>query len=173
MASPPYKWLALQLLKSNPAREPLPVFGNGEPVTTVREPSALMVNMETPLESANARNWPFTEIFMLSRGVQHVAVVNRGAAVSAPVAVMPNVMICPLLEAIRKLPSGVAATDMPWQLSKVSPVANGDPATSVNAPFAGLMVKELIVMLPVLATKRRLLCSRRVLRRCRRGVAVH
>src|SRR5437660_8744744 len=99
ISCPPYNALLLQLLKSNPASDPVPVLGKGEPATTNREPSALMVNMETPLVSASARNWPLAEIFMLSRGVQQLVAVKIW--VSAPVAAMLQVLIWPLLEAIR------------------------------------------------------------------------
>src|SRR6476646_8191044 len=84
--------------------------------------------------------------------------------VSAPVAPMLKVLIWPLLEAIRKCPSGVAASEMPEQLSNVSPLAKGDPATAVRAPVAGLMRNTLIVWLPPLETKRRLLARLAVMR---------
>ncbi|HEY2231874.1 MAG TPA: hypothetical protein VGK01_00210, partial [Candidatus Angelobacter sp.] len=49
--------------------------------------------------------------------------------VSAPVGATLKVLIWPLLDAIRKWPSGVVASEIPAQLSSVSPLAKGDPAT--------------------------------------------
>ncbi len=41
------------------------------------------------------------------------------------------------------LPSGVAASEIPPQLSNVRPLAKGEPAPRVSAPLAGLMLKTL------------------------------
>ena len=84
--------------------------------------------------------------------------------VRAPVGATLKVLIWPLLDAIRKWPSGVAAREMPEQLSKVSPLAKGDPATAVRAPVAGVMRNTLIVWLPPLETNRRLLARLAVIR---------
>ena len=52
---------------------------------------------------------------------------------NAPFTATLKVLIWPLLDAIRKWPSGVAASEMPEQLSKVRPLAKGDPATAVKS----------------------------------------
>src|SRR6185369_499927 len=75
-----------------------------------------------------------------------------------------KVLIVPLLDAIRKWPSGVAASEMPAQLSSVRPVANGEPATAVSAPVAGAMRKTLMLWSPLLETNRRLLARLVVMR---------
>ena len=67
-------------------------------------------------------------------------------------------------KAIRKLPSGVAASEIPWHESSVSEVAKGDPATRVSTPVAGLIWNEVMVRSPVLATNRRLLIGLSVIR---------
>src|SRR6478672_10002712 len=93
---------------------------------------------------------------MLALGEQQFGVrVGNGASV--PPAPIVKVWIWPLLEAIRKLPSGVAASDMPWQLSRVSAVGKGEPATRVSMPVAGLIWNDVMVRSPVLATKSTLL----------------
>ena len=58
--------------------------------------------------------------------------------VTAPPAPMVKVSIWPLLEANRKLPSGVAASEMPWQLSSVSYCGNWRAPTRVSTPVAGI-----------------------------------
>src|SRR6185312_11196750 len=100
-------------------------------------PLESMVNRETEFASATARKEPFAEIFMLSMGVQHAVVVED--RLSVPVGETAKVLIWPLLDAIRNFPSGVAASDIPWQLSSDSPLANGEPATSVRAPVVVLI----------------------------------
>ena len=86
-----------------------------------------MVNTETAFWVETARNWPFPEIFILAAGVGRLATLET--RLRDPLSATLNVLIVPLLEAIRKLPLGVAASEMPAQLSSVSPLANGDPAT--------------------------------------------
>jgi hypothetical protein len=90
-------------------------------------------------------------------------VTGFNSGVTAPPAPMVKVSIWPLLDANRKLPSGVAASDMPWQPSSVSTVATGDP-TRVSMPLAGLIENEVMVRSPVLATNSRLLIGLRVIR---------
>ena len=53
-----------------------------------------------------------------------------------------------------ELQSGVAASEMPEQLSKVSPLAKGDPATAVRAPVAGVIRNTLIVWSPRTSVER-------------------
>jgi hypothetical protein len=53
------------------------------------------------------------------------------------------------LAAIRKLSSGVAASDIPTP-SPTPPVAKGEPGTAVRTPVAGLIKKALTVLLPAL-----------------------
>src|SRR5436309_13851462 len=102
---------------------------------------------------------------MLALGEQQFAVIEFGnTGLSVPPALMVKVSIWPLLDAIRKLPSGVAASEIPWQPSSVSTVAKGDPATRVSMPVAGLIWNEVMVRSPVLATKSRLLTGLRVIR---------
>src|SRR5512135_2959147 len=86
------------------------------------------------------------------------------AGVSTPVGATLKVAMTPLLEAMRKFPSGVAARDMPAQLSSVSPLAKGEPATAARAPVVGLIVITLIDWSPELATKRRFLAALTVIR---------
>jgi hypothetical protein len=62
-----------------------------------------------------------------------------------PSAAIAKLLICPLLDAIRKAPSGVTANDMPWQLSSVKPLGNGDPGTGVKTPVVGAIENALIV----------------------------
>src|SRR5580765_1906922 len=81
-----------------------------------------------------------------------VAVETR---LSAPFAATLNVLIWPLLEAIRKLPLGVAAREMPAQLSRVRPLENGEPGAGVKVPVKGAICITLIDWSPALATKRR------------------
>src|SRR5690349_20100610 len=99
---------------------------------------------------------------MLALGEQQLAVVEL--EVRVPPAPMAKVWIWPLLEAIRMLPSGVAASEIPWHESDVSDVGNGEPATSVSTPVAGLIWNEEIVRLPVLATNSRLFTGLRTIR---------
>src|SRR5437660_11822086 len=91
---------------------------------------ALIKNMETLVSLETAMNSPLGEITMLAFGEQQFAVVPSND--SAPFAAMANVWIWPLLEAMRNFPSGVAASEMPWQVSSVSPLGNGEPATAVR-----------------------------------------
>src|SRR6476469_2173545 len=58
----------------------------------------------------------------------------------------------------------MAASEMPAQLSSVRPLEKGDPAIAVRAPVAGVMRKTLMVWLPLLETKRRLLARLTVIR---------
>src|SRR5579859_3299827 len=136
VASPPYKRSAAQL-KSSPERVPDPVLGNGEPSAGVNAPVAELIrNMETLVSFETARNCPLGEITMLAFGEQQFVVVPRSE--SAPPAPMAKVWIWPLLEAIRNLPSGVGAREIPWQLSRVRLLGTGDPAARVNWPLLGL-----------------------------------
>src|SRR4051812_29900544 len=80
-----------------------------------------------------------------------------------PPAPIVKVSIWPLLDAKRKLPSGVAASEIPWQVSSVSIVATGDP-TRVSTPVDGLIVNEVILLSPVLATNNKLLIGLSVIR---------
>src|SRR6185312_13281865 len=86
-------------LKSRPASVAEPASANGEPATAASEPSALMVYTETLVPLETARNCPLAEIFMLAFGATELAVVET--AVSTPPTPMLNVLICPLLDAIR------------------------------------------------------------------------
>ena len=104
-----------------------------------------MVKTETDVWCETARKRPSPEIFIPTMGEGNKDAVED--KVSAPVAPTLKVLIWPLLDAIRKCPSGVAASEMPEQLSNVSPLAKGDPATAVRAPVAGLMRNTLIVEL--------------------------
>src|SRR5579859_1096223 len=154
VASPPYKRSAAQL-KSSPERVPDPVLGNGEPSAGVNAPVAELIrNIETLVSFETARSCPLGEITMLALGEQQFVVVPRSE--SAPPGAMANVWIWPLLDAIRNFPSGVGASEMPWQLSSVRPLGNGEPATGLSTPLVGLIWKTLIVRSPVLATNRRL-----------------
>src|ERR1700686_1003947 len=81
-----------------------------------------------------------------------------------PPAATAKVLIWPLLDAIRKLPFGVAASDMPWQLSSVSPLAKGEPAIGVKEPEAGAICSTLIVWSPLLATNIKFLAPLTVIR---------
>jgi hypothetical protein len=83
-------------------------------------------------------------------GEQQLAVLAAG--LRDPSAAIAKVLIAPLLEAMRKRPSGVAAREMPWQESRVSPLANGEPATAVKAPEAALIFIAVIVWSPLLET---------------------
>src|SRR5260221_14522759 len=106
---------------------------------------------------------------MLALGEQQFVVIvgfpvtGFNSGVTAPPAPMVKVSIWPLLEANRKLPSGVAASEIPWQVSSVSTVATGDP-TRVSMPVAGLIWNEVMDRSPVLATKSRLFIGLRVIR---------
>src|SRR6476469_11278038 len=84
--------------------------------------------------------------------------------VRVPPTPMLNVLIWPLLEAIRKRPSGVALREIPEQASSVSPEANGEPAAAVNAPLVGSIVNALMVWSPPLETNSRLLPALRARR---------
>src|SRR5947209_4207797 len=151
VASPPNKKLFPQLLKSSPARLPVPLLRNGEPTTGVRAPvAASTVKTEALVSFDVARNWPLDEIFIPAIGVQQFGVVP--AKESAPLAAMLKVCICPLLEAIRNFPSGVAASEIPWQLSRVRPLGKGEPGTTVKPPDAGLTWNALMVRSSVLVT---------------------
>src|SRR3954465_7478576 len=101
---------------------------------------------------------------MLALGEQQFGVRGFTNGVSVPPALMVKVSIWPLLEANRKLPSGVAASEMPWHESSVSNVGNGEPATRVRMPVAGLIENEVMLRSPVLATNSRLLIGLRVIR---------
>jgi hypothetical protein len=101
---------------------------------------------------------------MPALGEQQFGVRGVANGVSVPPALMVKVSIWPLLEANRKLPSGVAASETPWHESYVSSVGNGEPATRVSIPVAGLIWNEVIVRSPVLATNTRLLIWLRVIR---------
>src|SRR6185437_13216581 len=129
-------------LKSSPASVAAPCFANGEPAAAVSEPSGLMLYTDTLVPFETARNCPLAEIFMLEFGVAGLAAVET--AVSTPPAPMLNVLIWPLLEAIRNCPFGVEASEIPLQASSVRPEATGVPA-AVRAPLVGSMEKALIV----------------------------
>src|SRR5882757_6828320 len=101
---------------------------------------------------------------MPALGEQQFRVIGLGNGLSVPPAPMVKVSIWPLLDAIRKLPSGVAASEIPWQVSNVRVVAKGEPATRVRMPVAGLIWNEVMVRSPVLATNSRLLIGLRVIR---------
>ncbi len=105
-----------------------------------------------PFETA--RNWPLAEIFMLAFGVTGFAAVK--SELNTPPAPILKVAIWPLLEAIRKRPSGVALREIPEHASSVSPEAKGEPAVAVNAPLAGLIWNALIVLSPPFETNNRL-----------------
>src|SRR5690349_6706032 len=90
---------------------------------------------------------------MLAFGTTELAA--EATAVSTPPAPMLNVLIWPLLEAIRNWPSGVAASEMPLQASSVRPEATGVPA-AVRAPLVGSMENALMVWSPPLETNNRL-----------------
>src|SRR6185312_4097915 len=107
VASPAYRRSALQL-KSSAETLPVPSFANGDPATGVNTP-ALMVYMETLVVLETARKRPSGDMVMLELGEQQFVVLLTKA--SAPLAATLNVLICPLLAAIRNAPSGVTARD--------------------------------------------------------------
>ncbi len=113
-----------------------------------------MAYTETLVLLETARNWPLAEIFMLAFGTTEFAAVE--SSVSVPPAPMLKVLIWPLLEAIRKRPSGVALREIPEHASSVSPEANGDPVAAVSAPLAGSIWKALMLWSPPLETNSRL-----------------
>src|SRR5215472_3717476 len=96
---------------------------------------------------------------MLAFGTTEFVAVKRG--VSAPPTPIAKVLIWPLLDAMRKRPSGDAASEIPLHASRVSPDAKGDPAEAVSAPLAGSIWKALIVWSPPLETNSRLLLKTR------------
>src|SRR6185503_8469614 len=105
-------------------------------------------------------------MIMPAFGEQQFAVTvgfNVTGLISGLTAPLVNVSIWPLLAAKRKLPSGVAASEIPWQASSVSIVATGDP-TRVSTPVDGLIVNEVILLSPVLATNNKLLIGLSVIR---------
>src|SRR5436309_14721389 len=102
-----------------------------------------MENPETLAPFGTARSCPLAEIFMLAFGTTGFAAVER--EVSTPPAPMLKVVIWPLLEAIRKRPSGVALREIPEHASSVRLEANGEPAADVNAPLAGSIWNALMV----------------------------
>ena len=81
-----------------------------------------------------------------------------------PFAAMLNVLIAPLLDAIRNLPSGVDASDIPWHESRVRPLAKGDPTMPAKPPVAGVIRNTLMVWFPPFETNRRLLARLTVMR---------
>src|SRR5438309_7775416 len=83
---------------------------------------------------------------------------------NAPLPATLKGLIWTLLDASRKWPSGVVASEIPAQLSSVRPLAKGDPATAANAPVAGVMRNTLIVWSPPFETKSRLLARLAVMR---------
>jgi hypothetical protein len=99
LASLEYSRSAAQL-NSRLEMSPVPVRANGEPgVTAVSEPSALMEYTETLVSFETAKSFPLAETFMPTVGEQQLAVVAAGVRI--PLAATANVLICPLLEAIR------------------------------------------------------------------------
>jgi hypothetical protein len=60
----------------------------------------------------------------------------------------------PALATIKKLSSGVVASDIP-NPSAEPPVANGEPGTVVRTPVAGSTEKALTLLLPELAAYRK------------------
>src|SRR5262245_46968171 len=99
---------------------------------------------------------------MLAFGVTEFAAVESAASV--PPTPMVKVLIWPLLDAMRKRPSGDAASEMPLHASSVRPEANGEPAAAVRAPLAGSIWNALIVWSPPLETNNRLLPALRTRR---------
>ena len=97
---------------------------------------------------------PSPEIFMPTMGVGNKEAVEE--RLSEPFAATLKVLIWPLLDAIRKWPSGVAASEMPAQLSSVRPLEKGDPAIAVRAPVAGVMRKTLIVLVTAVGDKKKI-----------------
>src|SRR5690348_6456992 len=149
-------------LKSRPASVPVPASAKGDPATAVSDPSGLMEKTETLAPFETARSCPLAEIFMLAFGTTGFAAVESD--VSTPPAPMLKVLIWPLLEAIRKRPSGVALREIPEHESSVKPEANGKPAATVNAPLVGSIAKALMVWSPPLETNSRLLPALRARR---------
>src|SRR6476646_5199004 len=142
LASAPYSRPLVEL-KSRPALGPVPVAAKGDPATAASEPSGLMENTDTLVPFDTARNCPLAEIFMPAFGEAGFTAVE--SEVRVPPTPMLNVLIWPLLEAIRKRPSGVALREIPEQASSVSPEANGEPAAAVNAPLVGSIWNALMV----------------------------
>jgi hypothetical protein len=102
-----------------------------------------MAYTETLVLLETARNCPLAEIFMLAFGVTEFAAVET--ALRVPPTPMLKVVIWPLLDAMRKRPSGVALREIPEHASSVSPEAKGEPAAGVNAPLVGSIWKALMV----------------------------
>src|SRR6185312_15238587 len=105
-------------LNSTPPISPVPAFANGDPTAAASEPSALLiVNTDTDAWFDTARKRPSPEIFIPTRGEgSPEAVADK---LNAPFTPTLNVLITPLLEAIKNLPSGVDAREIPAQLSSV------------------------------------------------------
>jgi hypothetical protein len=121
----------------------VPALANGDPATAVSEPlTLLMLNTETDAWWETARNRPSPDIFMPTMGEGNKEAVED--RLNEPFTAMLKVLIWPLLDAIKNRPSGVAASEMPAQLSRVSPLGKGDPATAANTPVAGVMRNTLI-----------------------------
>src|SRR5262249_22108192 len=102
---------------------------------------------------ATIRNFPLGVIFMPS-GERPRANGDPGIAVRAPFAAMLYTLALLEVEfaAIRYLPSGVAARDIPFIPDP--PVAKGDPGTDVSTPVAGFIENALTLLLVLLATYR-------------------
>src|ERR1051326_5816349 len=116
-----------------------------------------MVYIETLDSLLKASKFPCEEIFMPTVGEQQLFVCGPG--IRMPLAATVKLWMMPLLEAIKRAPSGVTASETPWQLSSVSPLGNGDPGAAVNAPLVESIWKALIVWSPLLETNRRLFAA--------------
>src|SRR5215471_6413585 len=140
-----------------PVALPVPPAGNGDPGTAISPPSPEMLNMDTefgPPGRETARNFPSGVTFIPSRRPPGPAGNgDPGTGERAPFAAMLKTVMSkdpPALAAIRKLSSGVVANEI--TPTPEPPVANGEPATSVNTPVEGLTEKALTLWLPPFAT---------------------